>query len=304
MPVTEPGTRQRTPPPEALSPLEPGTLWERAKRQSARSLASGDREPLATGIHVLEQGGARFAVHVAAGRDRKWDVTRAQRARAIDPFMPPYEDDLFVADLGPAHALLLNKFNVIEDHLLLVTRAFEAQESALSAADFSALWACMTESDALAFYNSGPDAGASQPHKHLQLVRLPALGPAAACARDLPVRGRASANAPSYAYARASVPVGGAAEPEAAGAALEALYRGLLAEAGVKGADRALSPYNLLMTNDVMVVVPRVQAGFDRYGINAMGYAGSLLVHAPEGLDRLREIGPLAALAAAGRADG
>jgi len=50
-------------------------------------------------------------------------------------------------------------------------------------------------------------------------------------------------------------------------------------------------------------VVPRTQAGWDRAGINAMGYAGSLLVGSTANLERLREIGPLTALASAGRMD-
>ena len=93
-------------------------------------------------------------------------------APAFDPFLP-YEPDMFVADISPTHVCLLNKFNVIDHHLLVVTRAFEEQDAAINAADFAALWACMTEVDGLAFYNAGKRAGASQRHKHLQIAPLP-----------------------------------------------------------------------------------------------------------------------------------
>ena len=87
--------------------------------------------------------------------------------RHFDPFLP-YEPEMFVADISPTHVCLLNKFNVIDHHLLVVTRAFEEQDAAINAADFAALWACMAEVDGLAFYNAGKLAGASQRHKHLQ----------------------------------------------------------------------------------------------------------------------------------------
>ena len=90
----------------------------------------------------------------------------------VNPFLP-YDADLWVTDISQTHICLLNKFNVIENHILVVTRVFEDQESLLTAEDFEAMWICMAEFDGLAFYNSGPIAGASQQHKHLQIVPLP-----------------------------------------------------------------------------------------------------------------------------------
>ena len=43
-----------------------------------------------------------------------------------------YEVDLFVADISPTHVCILNKFNVVDYHLLIITRAFESQENLLS----------------------------------------------------------------------------------------------------------------------------------------------------------------------------
>ena len=39
-----------------------------------------------------------------------------------DPF-EPHEEALFVQDLGPDHKLLLNKFNVVAHHCLVVTKS-------------------------------------------------------------------------------------------------------------------------------------------------------------------------------------
>ena len=62
---------------------------------------------------------------------------------------------MFVADISATHVCLLNKFTVIPDHLLLVTRAFEEQEDRLNLADFAALAACLSEFAGLGFYNAG-----------------------------------------------------------------------------------------------------------------------------------------------------
>lgn len=40
--------------------------------------------------------------------------------------------------LSPSHTLLLNKFNVVEHHLLVVTRSFEPQLQHLNINDFAA----------------------------------------------------------------------------------------------------------------------------------------------------------------------
>ena len=59
-----------------------------------------------------------------------------------NPFLP-YDEALWVAHLSASHALLLNKFNVVAHHLLVVTRAFEPQAAPLSAGDMAATWRVM-----------------------------------------------------------------------------------------------------------------------------------------------------------------
>jgi len=78
-----------------------------------------------------------------------------------------------VGDISATHVGLLNKFCVLEDHLLMVTRDYAEQTELLDESDFHALLCGLAAVDGLAFYNGGTDAGASQPHKHLQLVPLP-----------------------------------------------------------------------------------------------------------------------------------
>lgn len=56
-----------------------------------------------------------------------------------DPF-DPYDDALWVDHLSPSHTLLLNKFNVVEHHVLVVTRKFEQQTDPLNLQDLEATW--------------------------------------------------------------------------------------------------------------------------------------------------------------------
>ena len=41
------------------------------------------------------------------------------------PFLPPFEDGLFITNLGSTHRLLFNKFRIIKDHFLVTSKEFE-----------------------------------------------------------------------------------------------------------------------------------------------------------------------------------
>jgi ATP adenylyltransferase/5',5'''-P-1,P-4-tetraphosphate phosphorylase II len=88
-----------------------------------------------------------------------------------NPFLPP-DPDLFVCHLSASHSLVLNKFNVVPHHVLVITREFAKQEEPLTAEDMEATLAvvqCMPGDGGLAYFNRGPCSGASQPHKHIQV---------------------------------------------------------------------------------------------------------------------------------------
>ncbi len=255
-------------------------LRSRVREQIARAQASGDLQPTQTLDFELEEDGVRFVVHRIAGRDRKKRSRREQARTGVDPFLPPYLDDLLVAKLSATHVALLNKFPVLDEHLLIVTREDEPQQSWLTREDFDALHACMQELDGLAFYNSGRKAGASQSHKHLQLVPMPVT---TLSLLDSEARGFACA----------------LGKPDGAGGgALLACYRGLMQQVDLDG-DR--DAYNLLVTRERMAVIPRSRHDCQGIFLNAMAYAGSYLVRDAAQLERLREIGPRRALAEAGR---
>ncbi|KAL4435689.1 hypothetical protein ABPG74_018240 [Tetrahymena malaccensis] len=94
----------------------------------------------------------------------------SSRGQTSNPFLPPFEDGLFVQELSKTHTLLFNKYAVVKNHMLVVTTQFEYQNSLINQNDFSAAHKVLLTLNGFWFFNSGPDAGASQQHKHMQVM--------------------------------------------------------------------------------------------------------------------------------------
>jgi ATP adenylyltransferase/5',5'''-P-1,P-4-tetraphosphate phosphorylase II len=63
-----------------------------------------------------------------------------------NPFLP-YEEELWVQHLSDSHTLLLNKFNVVPHHVLVVTRQYELQQDPLNSRDLAATQQVMNAMD-------------------------------------------------------------------------------------------------------------------------------------------------------------
>lgn len=266
-------------------------LHSLTQQAARRALASGALQPIATRSILLEEAGVRFVLRAVSSLERKEKARHA--AKVADP-LGDYEADLFVADAGPSHYLLLNKFPVLDGHLLLVTRRFESQQRLLTVDDFSALRGCLNEIEGLAFYNGGAEAGASQARKHLQLVPLPLEtdGP-----DDVPMEAALDGGALPFRHAFARWP------QQAGAGEWHALYRELLDRCGITAipdgpGELQSAPYNLLVRRGWMLAVPRSRACFESIPVNGLGFAGSLFVRSREALERVRAAGPMQVLRA------
>jgi len=287
--------------------FDPGTLWRLVRERNRSALAAGALAPIQTDAHTLAEAGIPFSVRRLSTLREKELARRARDTSGGDPFLPP-DPDLLVAGVSASHLAVLNRFPVIPHHLLLVTRELEDQELPLCAADFDALARCLAEVDGLGFYNSHPEAGASQRHRHLQLVPFPlGEGPAptpieATLGPILQDPGRASLPAYRFVHAACPLPASAwsAAEPvRRAAEAMALAYRALAARLALGlAAGRSTAPYNLLATRRWMLLVPRRRETFEGVSVNALGFAGSLLVKDREGLETVRRHGPLAILQA------
>jgi ATP adenylyltransferase len=295
--------------------LPQGSLGPALVARSRHALACGAMRPIETTGEIVRDAGVDFLVRSVSSLEHK-EEARELNLKAATPANPflPHEPDLFVADLSDTHFALLNKFNVIAHHLLIVTRAFVHQETLLDAADFEALAACMAEVDGLAFYNGGIEAGASQPHKHLQLVPLPLVPGAGGGASVPPVpmetlfaaadrqQGILRIRGLPFRHAFAWLQAGMSGEAGAAAARMNRLYRDLLSSVGLEPAPQAgarqAGPYNLLATRRWMLMVPRAGEMFESVSVNSLGFAGSMFVRGEAQMRVLKRAGPMAVLGA------
>ncbi|MCA1788384.1 MAG: hypothetical protein LC667_00600 [Thioalkalivibrio sp.] len=286
--------------------LEPGSLAKAVDERTRQALGDGDLLPIETEQERITDGGVGFLVRVSASLKRK-ETDKQHRAagkseRPANPFLPP-EPELTVGEISTRHLAVLNKFNVLDRHVLIVTRAFEHQETLLTPGDLRALFACMAEYPSLGFYNGGTIAGASQRHKHLQIVPLPfdPDGPAVPMEPLLDAGWRGSVgHCPdlpfAHAFARLDRPIEAAPMETAEQAA--SLYPELLAAVGIGGVEsdgevRQSAPYNLLVADAWMLAVPRAEEFFRGVSVNALGFAGSLFVKDHNQLEVIRAAGPM-----------
>jgi ATP adenylyltransferase len=268
-----------------------GDLWTALHARSREAHASGAMYRIESEPHYIEDHGVEFVVRLATDFERQ--LERMPRNAPGNPFLPP-EPPLYLGEVSATHYALLNKYHVIESHLLVVTREYVDQDVLLDLADFEALATCLPRREpAIAFYNGGDGSGASQPHKHLQIVTLP-LSPRVAV--PMATRVTSGAGLP-FLHAMAHLAPGDMERP----AVLHAAYRDLLAEAGIAalagaGGERQSAPYNLLLAGEWMLLVPRSQPAFGCVAINALAFAGAMFVRYEEQLAAVRALGPMAVL--------
>lgn len=291
--------------------FEPGTLAQKVIERSQQAIGSGALLSLPTEFEFVEQQGVRFLVRLLLNLVRKDEAKRRSTDKPFNPFLP-YDEALFVADISETHLCLLNKYNVVDHHILIVTRAFEDQEDWLNVQDFAAMWTCLAEFDGLAFYNGGKDAGASQPHKHLQLVpylispQQPEIPIESLITQSLPELANSQepiATISELPFVHAVTPIDPAwlhSPIEAAAKTLER-YHALLQAVSLPVQDQKQSgSYNLLVTRRWMLLIPRSQESFASIQVNSLGFAGALLVRTAEQMQQLKTMQPLTLLSQVG----
>ncbi|KAH7108402.1 hypothetical protein BKA62DRAFT_20765 [Auriculariales sp. MPI-PUGE-AT-0066] len=235
-----------------------------------------------------------------------------------DPFAPPYESALVIGelsneDLEAEHVFLLNKFSVVQQHFLMVSKEYESQTSPLTPGDLVHAYQIMNASRSegksiFAFYNCGDRSGASQPHKHLQFIPIPQGGP--------PIERFARAQRvedisrpftlPGLPYAHFAYRFPTSFPSYSSAEQADALINAYLAlldlvvstarhqpderQAGGVGAPS----YNVLLTLEHLHIIPRFQEKHqleqtgEHLPVNSLGFAGALLVKSGEELDAVK----------------
>ncbi len=255
--------------------------------RSQRALARGALVPLAT-ERVEQPGQGPFVLRRLLSATPKHLRSAGPKP---NPFLP-WDPDLEVERLADTHLVLLNKYPVQEGHLLLITQRWAPQAGWLDSGDWNALHQIDQDSPGLWFFNSCAAAGASQPHRHLQL--LPRGPEQLACPLQPWIEAQLAGEGPAWPWRyrlsrrRAQGEADGAVE-------LEQLYRQHLQELELGEPQRDPAPrrpYNLLIGPDWVLTVERIQEHWAGFSINALGFAGYLLITQGSDLDWLQRHGP------------
>ena len=79
---------------------------------------------------------------------------------------------------------------------------------------------------------------------------------------------------------------------------LVSIYKALLSQCSP--GNHAPASYNLVLSKDHMLLVPRRKETVGSVGINALGFAGTVVVNSKDGLQFIHDEGPISILEAAG----
>ncbi|KAI0887176.1 HIT-like protein [Annulohypoxylon maeteangense] len=162
-------------------PVAPPNLPALVKAAFDKARVSGDITYYPTQVAVLTPGSIAFQLRYAPSLALKPKAPKPKEpnGKPFNPFENP-SPAMLVAELPPSHRLVLNKFAIVPEHFILVTREFKPQTHVLEKDDIDATFACIQAyrgvgQDLFAFFNSGPHSGASQPHRHLQLLPVASM---------------------------------------------------------------------------------------------------------------------------------
>ncbi|TNE76406.1 MAG: phosphorylase [Gammaproteobacteria bacterium] len=300
---------------KTLNYLKGQQLWQAVIHTTASALSSGALHSIPTRSLVQRERLGNldldFQIRVVENLVRKSEEMKRRAAQApaakdFNPFLP-YDPNLYVGELTDHYRCLLNKFNVMEHHILMVTNRFVTQLEPLNQDDFLAAQLCLEAHEGLVFYNGGAAAGASITHKHLQMVPMPLtqaspfpfhqlltagdLAPGEIVSSALPFPHRVTATAWSD-------------DTENCALRNWQHYREMTRQLSLLPDDEGLSlPHNLLLTRDRLWVVPRRCERHEGLAVNALGFAGTLLVKNDQQLQALQEMGCLSVLKAVAQPD-
>jgi len=261
------------------------TMLEVIKECSANALQCGAIFKLKSVTKKIECSGFFFDIKMIDSLSRKELAKKRSQIKGINPFLP-YDKNMFVSDISNTHVMILNKFNIIENHLLIITKEFEKQDSFFTQDDFNTLFTVMMSLDSpLIFYNSSKMAGASQPHKHFQVI------PSAKdefSFNNLINTLTSKVNAqsiPDLSFKHAIFKVEAFCCGDDIRLAVEKLKKYLKLD------DH--DPFNLILTKKWLYIIPRSTDKFENISVNALGFMGSLLVKNNDEFNRVLSVTPI-----------
>ena len=273
-------------------------FWSKALERSEQAEANGALIPLSTTpVDLTGADAEQFELRALNAALPKHHRPEGPKPNPFRPWDPHLE----VERIDQQHVLILNKYPVQRAHMLLITQNWASQIHWLQPDDWRALVMVDRDSTGLWFFNSGERAGASQPHRHLQL--LPRHLEERICPRLSWFKRHLQQTAQTADPAQHPDPLSRscviaerprATDPDEEAMRLHDLYRSLAARLGLGGISAELQPsvpYNLLLTQSWLALIRRSQDEIHGFSVNALGFAGYLLATSRSDLSWLRTHG-------------
>ena len=225
---------------------------------------------------------------------RKLDTAKFNKKKIYGPKQNPFspwEKILEIDKIGDKHQLILNKYPVQKGHILLITNKWKPQNGWLDINDWGAIQQVNKDTSGLWFFNSSPIAGASQPHRHFQLLRR--SREEITCPREkwfLEMNSYQDVNS----KLKKNIIVSKFNFLENSSFLFE-FYLELCKQLGLGDPisnKKPIHPYNILITNKWIALIKRKHDHIHGFSINGLGFAGYLLVTEKSNINYLRKFGP------------
>ena len=262
--------------------------WEKALLKTKISIDSKSLFPLKT-IDITKNlyQGNDFVI-------RELDINKFKKNTLIGPKnnpFKPWDKILEIDSIGNYHQLILNKYPVQIGHILLITNEWKEQNGWMDIKDWEAIKKVNNDTTGLWFFNSGPLAGASQPHRHIQLLRR---NPSElSCPREKWILNFNNVNYKNEKFSKNIIIK--KFSKSLSEENIYQIYKDLSNRLGLgdpKIDKKPKYPYNLIFTDSWMVLIKRKIDNLHGISINALGFAGYILVTGKSNINYLKKHGP------------
>lgn len=262
--------------------------WVKALDQTHLSITNNGLFPLKTTVVTREYYNKNDFII------RELDTSRFKKKNSYGPNQNPFNpwDKILEVDkIGTNHQLILNKYPVQKGHILLITNTWRPQDGWLDINDWIAIQMVNEDTSGLWFFNSSPIAGASQPHRHFQLLRRD--HGETICPRekwfldfennnDQDSKLKKNAVVSKFNFLDNSINIYN-------------LYLELSKKIGLGNPiddEKPRFPHNILITNNWIAIIKRKYDHVHGFSVNGLGFAGYLLVTEKSNINYLKKYGP------------
>eukprot|EP01083_Nonionella_stella_P240792 841439_1 len=310
------------PPFKLNKPLPSTELLDMIKQSSIIVQQSGYLISFDSQQQYIKMNNISFPVRLATNLTKKPASNPSHSKKEFkDPFLPPFDQGQHVVDINYEYRILLNKYNVVPHHILIVSTQFVKQSLPLTGTDFDITYKVIQSMNGLCYFNSGPLSGASQPHKHLQIIPRDDKYPIEQFMQNITIHdeqeqkqniNEKGANimlhkVREYPFIHYVYLIKNNEKSaniyNAYCLMIQAVKKDMQKSDYAEYLKEDMFSYNLILTTDYMLVVPRKNDVYFNeklfkkeevnISINAVAFAGTFFCKSKESLSMLEQVGPL-----------